>query len=593
VRSSVNAVDTTIEIKYYLDATIENRDMQQAPEPNWFRRRSIFGILVLVNIIALGIWFWTALPSHSGVLGAVQLALFIVLCFYISLQSWDSLLGFVLLRVAPSGGDLRSGVLTGAPWNASADARVVVAMTMRNEDPHSAFARLRAIQEDLGRTRSAHMFDYAVLSDSSDQKITAMEERLVDAWRADGKAGALIYRRRASNIGFRGGNVREFCMGSSHLYRFMVLLDVDSFMSAGAIVGLVEVMIHNRNIGLLQTFPVGLPSTSLFGRVYQFGVRHRLRNSLTGEIWWQGDCCQYWGHNSIIRVAPYVEMGSLPVLPGTSAVSGAIISHDPIDAALMYRAGYQVRFTVGDGSWEGTPPTLIDCARRNRRWCIGALQNLRLVSAPGFFALSRLQLLLGSSRYMAAVALALLVFSCALSTEAWTADVSGLFLACVGLYVLPTFLGVIDVILVDATKFGGVARLLASGIVELAQRLLLAPIFAFCTTFQIAALPFSKGFKWNRQEREGHKVTWKDAVWEFWPVTAGALLILGRLVTFAPGEIALFLPFLIGPILSIPLAVMTASTRLENLARKFRICSTPEEISQIPELRFRDFRQNA
>ena len=54
-------------------------------------------------------------------------------------------------------------------------------------------------------------------------------------------------------------------------------------------------------------------------------------------------------------------------------------------------------------SWElrGKPPSLLDFADRDRRWCQGNLQHGRLVTARGFSWLSRLHLLLGIMSYLA------------------------------------------------------------------------------------------------------------------------------------------------------------------------------------------------
>ena len=56
-------------------------------------------------------------------------------------------------------------------------------------------------------------------------------------------------------------------------------------------------------------------------------------------------------------------------------LGGHVLSHDQIEAALMRRAGYEVRvLPEEDLGWEENPPTLIEFIRRDLRWCQGNMQ---------------------------------------------------------------------------------------------------------------------------------------------------------------------------------------------------------------------------
>jgi membrane glycosyltransferase len=52
------------------------------------------------------------------------------------------------------------------------------------------------------------------------------------------------------------------------------------------------------------------------------------------------------------------------------------------------------------GSYEECPPTLVDHGVRDRRWCQGNIQHLRLLDMAGLHWISRLQLLMGASAYL-------------------------------------------------------------------------------------------------------------------------------------------------------------------------------------------------
>ena len=155
--------------------------------------------------------------------------------------------------------------------------------------------------------------------------------------------GRIVYRRRVRNTGFKAGNVHEFCETHGRDYDLMLPLDADSLMSGEAIVRLVRIMQAHPQLGILQSLVVGAPSTSAFARIFQFGMRHGMRAYTMGSAWWIGDCGPFWGHNALVRIAPFAEHCRLPVLPGGKPLGGHVLSHDQVEATLMRKAGYEVR----------------------------------------------------------------------------------------------------------------------------------------------------------------------------------------------------------------------------------------------------------
>ena len=145
-----------------------------------------------------------------------------------------------------------------------------------------------------------------------------------------------------------------------------------------------RVMQADPTLGILQGLVVGLPSTSAFARIFQFGMRLGMRSWTIGSAWWQADCGPYWGHNAVIRIAPFIAHCHIPPLPGDGVLGGDVLSHDQIEAALMRRAGYDVRvLPEEDLGWEENPPTLIEFIRRDQRWCQGTLQYGPFLIEPG------------------------------------------------------------------------------------------------------------------------------------------------------------------------------------------------------------------
>jgi len=104
----------------------------------------------------------------------------------------------------------------------------------------------------------------------------------------------------------------------------------------------------------------------------------------------------------MIRVAAFAAHAGMPVLPGKPPFGGHILSHDFIEAALMRRAGWQVWLLPElPGTYEESPPSLLDHAQRDRRWCQGNLQHAAIIGAAGLHPLSRFHLLSGIMSYLA------------------------------------------------------------------------------------------------------------------------------------------------------------------------------------------------
>src|SRR5262249_18704877 len=151
---------------------------------------------------------------------------------------------------------------------------VAIMACIRNEPPARVIRNLAPMLEGLAAAGVGERFHLYVLSDTSDPVAAADEDAsfaaLIEQWR--GRI-AVTYRRRAENSGFKAGNIRDFCERFGKSHEFAVTLDADSFIPASAILRMVRIMQVSPEIGLLQGLVVGMPSTSAFARVFQFGMR--------------------------------------------------------------------------------------------------------------------------------------------------------------------------------------------------------------------------------------------------------------------------------------------------------------------------------
>jgi membrane glycosyltransferase len=286
----------------------------------------------------------------------------------------------------------------------SADARTAIIMPICNEQVATVFAGLRATCESLAAAGGSRLFDLYVLSDTSDPTLRAAE---LAAWAelrtTLGGCGRVYYRWRQHRTKRKSGNVADFCRRWGRDYRYMVVLDADSVMTGDALVTLVKLMEAHPDSGIIQTAPQACGLSTIHARAQQFAGRVAGRLFTAGMQYWQLGESHYWGHNAIIRVEPFMKHCALAPLSGRGGLSGDILSHDFVEAALMRRAGYHV-WLVHDlpGSYEQQPPNLLEELGRDRRWCQGNLQNARLITEPGLHGVHRAMLLTGALAYLSA-----------------------------------------------------------------------------------------------------------------------------------------------------------------------------------------------
>ncbi len=562
------------------------------------RRRRL--LVLLLNLIAcVGTAWLAARVLGAGGWSAVDLGIF--LCFLVGLPwsvlgFWNAVIGFWLLH------GVRDGLPRVAPFAAAGEReeplrlRCAVLMFLRNEDPARAFRRLRVIEASLEATGEAAAFDFFVLSDTSDPGIAALEEAEVARWRAASPAPERIaYRRRERNTGFKAGNLRDFCARWGRAYELMLPLDADSLMSGRTIVRLARMMQAHPRLGILQSLVVGMPSTSLFARIFQFGMRAGMRTYTMGQAWWVGDCGPFWGHNGMVRIRPFVEHCDLPMLPGEPPLGGHVMSHDQVEAALMRRAGYEVRvLPVEEGSWEENPPTLLEFSRRDVRWCQGNLQYLKLLGLPGLLPTSRFQLIWAVLMFVGVPAWTLLIALAAL--KPFDSDPPGSFPVSLGIalyllfllmYLAPKLAGFLDVLLTpgSARRYGGRLRFALGGLVELVFSFLLGAATTFRITLFMIGLLFGRSASWSGQARDAHALSWTTALVGLWPQFLFGLVVCGLLLWQAPAVLLWGLPLLLGFLVAVPFAVLTADPRLGERAARLGLCAIPEDLDPPPEIR--------
>jgi len=287
------------------------------------------------------------------VLEGMVFGLFLVLLAWIAFSFVSSVAGFfVLLRGRP---DLlpidNHGPLPGIT------GRTAMLLPTYNEDQHHLMARLRAMYESVGETGQAPLFDWFLLSDTTDPDIWIAEELAFLELQRNCGSGHLYYRHRSDNTARKSGNIAEWVRRFGGAYDYMIILDADSLMSGETIVRLVGAMEANPQAALIQTLPIVVNARTLISRLQQFSGRLYGPLIAAGNAWWHASEGNYWGHNAIIRVQAFAQEAGLPELRGRKPFGGHILSHDFVEAALMRRAGWGIFMAPGlGGRFEEVPP---------------------------------------------------------------------------------------------------------------------------------------------------------------------------------------------------------------------------------------------
>jgi membrane glycosyltransferase len=573
------------------------------PNPQAVPRRTIF---VGLSVILTGSAFVIMLKSYSGQQifwwDYVVMALFPLLFGQIAIGFVLALLGFYdWLR----GGDPHH--VMRRPWRAREDsiplAATAIVVPVFNEDVARVSAGIDNMWRSLEQTGQIEHFDFYLCSDSNDANRWVEEEcawlslcRRFDAF------GKIFYRKRRHAINGKSGNVADFCRRWGKRYRYMIVLDADSIMSGTTMVRLVRAMEANAEVGILQTQPYMVLGRSLLRRVLQFS------SHVYGALFSQGcsmaqmSSGSYWGHNAIIRVAPFIEHCGLPFLPVPDPRRRHVLSHDTVEAALMRRAGYEVWIAYEEpGSYEEGPPNLSDMLTRDRRWCAGNLQHFWFLFARGIDLGSRLQIWIGLMAYLCSPFWLIFLIASGISAylrmqflalsagpedlgaahNTWGVEV--LFCLTLALLFVPRILGIVQA-LSKRHLYGGAFRLIVSAVLENLLSVILAPVLMIFHTLFVLSTLLGLQIRWNAQNRADTGLTFTHCLVLYGWITCLGLLAQAVAMTYL-GSFSLWLtPIFAGWILSPVLAWLTSMSEIGLFCRSLGLFLSPEEVDPPAEL---------
>lgn len=472
----------------------------------WTMRALILLPALLITAILGGFFAQWLSVDGLGVGEVIWLALICTTFFWVSFVFCMSLSGAVLM--------MRAG-RTNAAATLTPSMKVAILMPVYNEDVAAVFANLLAMQDDLVSRPHHHSFSAFILSDSQTPQIIEQEMRAYEHARITrGSSRPLYYRRRDDNRGYKAGNLHQWVREWGADYDAMLVLDADSLMTADAILRLTNTLGGNPGIGLVQGALQVFRGRRLFARLQQFSNTAYGGLFANGLNLWSGYEGNYFGHNAIVRTRAFATCAGLPDLPTRDGRLTPILSHDFVEAALLRRAGWGVKILPDlEGSWEGVPETLVDYIRRDRRWCQGNMQHLRIMWAAGLHPISRFHMFFNALGYlMSPIWLALILIwighgfihqpgtGAALSTYGLA-----VFLVIIILMLAPKLVGQC-MILASASKrqaFGGGVNSTISFFLEIIMSVLNAPILMVHQTISIYRSFVGYPVQWGASARSG------------------------------------------------------------------------------------------
>ncbi len=560
----------------------------------WMRRPLVLGGAALLAALAINQMRLVLAVGGFSPLKVVVLCLFAVNVTWISLPFVTSLVG--LLRAA-------GRRLQAASPATRLSSRTAVLMPVHNESTARVGAALDAMAHDLVAQGEGRAFDIFLLSDTTRGDLALAEQQVVGTLRQRlGDAIRIHYRRRVNNRAHKSGNIRDFCERWGRAYDHLLVVDADSLMDGATMVSLARRMEAEPDAGLIQTIPRLRGGTTIMARLQQFagGIYGPLLGS--GLAWWAAGESTFWGHNAILRTQAFLTSAGLPELPGRPPFGGPILSHDFVEAALMRRGGWSV--SIADdlgGSYEESPPSIIDLAIRDRRWCQGNLQHLRLLTARGLHWVSRLHLVLGVFSYLSSPLWLLFVLAALglgvqyeFARHQYFSSFSTLFPVwpridpqravellgiTLGILLGPKVFGMLAALLSPARSraCGGRPRLLLGFVFEVVVSALMAPIQMLIHCGLVADVLRGRSSGWQPQRREDESLPWSQVLYRHrWHLVVGILLSLAASF-ISWGMLAWLAPAVIGMILAAPLSMLTGSAAVGRWVQRAGLLRTPEE----------------
>ncbi len=288
-------------------------------------------------------------------------------------------------------------------------ARIAVVMPVYNEDAVVTAGLLASLARDLYRVGLSERAEIFVISDS--RKPDAVFRELVAISRLRDVLGAGLVSAPPRTSRPQGWQRRRFRPPLGRRYDQMVVLGtLEQHRRRRHHQGVVASARMNADpaVGLIQTMPMLVGGQTIFARLTQFAGRIYGPAIARGVAAWSGDSGNFYGATTPSSASAHSRNAaacpSCRARRPLAARSSAMTSSRPrccAAPAAKVRLDHDLR-----QSFEGSPPSLLDMAVRERRWAQGNLQHARLIFSRGFAWISRAHFVIGILGFLDVAAMA-------------------------------------------------------------------------------------------------------------------------------------------------------------------------------------------
>jgi membrane glycosyltransferase len=258
------------------------------------------------------------------------------------------------------------------------------------------------------------------------------------------------------------------------------------------------------------------------------------------------------------------------------------------------------------GSYEESPPSLIDLAARDRRWCQGNLQHSRIIGAKGFHWATRQHFATGIFSYIASplwmfqllVGITIVLQANFIRPEYFTSEFTlfpawprfdaerslALFAATMLILLAPKIFGLIIALVRSDERraCGGGFRLTISFVFEVIMSALLAPVMMLIQSGAVFQILLGRDTGWKPQRRDDGSIPFMDIVRRHRShVVLGAITGVSAFM-IATSLFAWMSPTILGLLLAIQISWASGQLSIGMWLKNRGILLTPEESTPPP-----------
>jgi membrane glycosyltransferase len=419
--------------------------------------------------------------------------------------------------------------------------KTAIIYTVKNEST----GLYERIDYSLANNDIGDCVDLCILSDS-DESGHPYEEEVIRLLREKYGYNKIKYIPRKVAIEKKYGALRQWAFNYMD-YEYIYVNDADSVMGKGNLMKLIRKAEHpdNQGIANFQSRLNGIHAKTYFAKAMADNAEIGQKMYVSTNQAMFGRSMSF-GHGCLIRTRCFMQ---------TEVPKGAL-SHDIWETATLDIKGWRTVFCRDVVAFEEHPSNYLESVKRDRRWMRGNFQGASLILHPKLSFGTRFYIAYGLYVYLAEI-----TFLFWIVLNFWKAYTSAYFIPLTYDPAL-AFMLVFVMSVIWGHKYLSVknsedARKITMGTIVTT---LVCLNGVYHKGLAILLLPFTKG-GWNPMGKNPYeKISWKELIIAFWPVTMLGIFLSYFGIRYAPMWALVSAPFLMNFTFSIPLTYLTSLT---------------------------------